>query len=412
MRMTDVLVVLAGSTFAAAALAGDPADDRAYAAELKADASAKTSALAENDAFVESDSSVKLGGWMQFRYYMNFREDTPDTGLPHQSGFTNGFEATKTRLITTGNVMSKDLTFKIEGEFSKTNGNFSLLDAYVNYAYENGWSTRIGQFKLPLLRQELISDTNQLMVGRSLTNDIFSQKRSQGVMGAWRNDSVQVRGALSDGLNTLNTPYTSPKEADIALTGRVDFKGGADWKVFDDYNSWQGNETAWLFGVAANWQSMGNTNASATVPQQNQFEYTADFTLQGSGWNVFAMFVGNHISPDSGGGNDTNNFGAQIQGGFFVHKNVEIYGSWDAVFPDSSYGAGLDSNFNTLSAGANFFPFEKSEAVRFVAQFSWFVNNPSENGLVNSAASNNNVGLLPNNADNQFAIIFQAQVVF
>jgi len=411
MRLTAVLGVAAGSTIAASVLAGGPDTDRAYAAELKADAAARTSALESAAGLAEGDSSVKLGGWFLFRYYMNFR-DNPSSGSFHDSGFTNGFESYKTRLNATGHVMSKDLTFKVEGEFSKNDGSFSLTDAYVDYKYENGLSARAGQFKAPLLRQELVGDQFQLGAGRTLTDDIFSQKRSQGLMGTWKNESWQVRGAITDGINTQNTPYTSPAESDVAVTARVDYKSAGDWKVFDDFSSWQGSETAWLVGFAGHWQMQGNTASTGTPPQRNLFEYTADFSIEGNGWNAFAAIIGRHIDPGSGGGGTLDDFGGVIQGGVFVHKNAEIFGSWDATFPDSNYGSGLDSDFHTLTGGVNIYPFEKSSAVKFTGQVAWFLNNPSENALVNPTTTSNVQGLRPYNDDNQFALIFQMQVVF
>jgi len=414
MRHSGALVVIAGSLFSLPALATEPTDDRAYASELKADAAARSSALAEKGVLAEGETSVKLGGWTQFRYYMNFREDPPpNSNGSHASGFTNGFEMAKSRLTASGSVLSKDLTFKVEGEFSKNGGSFGLLDAYVDYNYQNGFSARAGQFKVPLLRQELVSDTAQEGMGRVLANDVFSQKRSQGIMGTWRNEAWQVRGALSDGISTQNTVYTSPAEADIALTGRVDYRGGAgDWKLFDSFTSWQGTENCWLAGAAVHWQSSGNTNSTASVPQQDLLEYTADFTFKGNGWNVYGAFIGQHIAPDSGGGPALDNFGLIVQGGVFVHKNAEVFGSWDGIFPDSNYGPTLDSDFYTVSTGLNIFPFEKSNAVKFTTQVSWFINPTTTNALVAPAASSNNVGLLPSAEDNQFAVIFQFQVVF
>lgn len=37
-------------------------------------------------------------------------------------------------------------------------------------------------------------------------------------------------GAMSDGLGTLNTPYTSAAESDYAFSARGEFKWGDDWK--------------------------------------------------------------------------------------------------------------------------------------------------------------------------------------
>lgn len=411
MRSAFVIVGIAGAAVAGNALAGTPDSDRAYAAELKADAGARASALESAAGLADGETTVKLGGWAQFRYYMNFRDDQGDA-LPHQSGFTNGFESTRTRLNAAGSVMSKDLTYKIEGEFNKSTGAFGLLDAYVDWKYENGITARAGQFKAPLLREELVGDTYQLLANRGLVNEIFSQKRTQGIQGGWKNEQFALRGSLNDGLNTLNTDFNNSKESDFAATFRADFKGGGDWKVFDDFTGWRGQDLAWLVGAAAHYQHDGNTSSSGSAVQRQVIEYTVDFSVEGNGWNLFAMGVGRHIDPDASGAKSLDDFGIQIQGGVFVSNNAELFGAWDGVFVDKDYGAGKDKDFHALTFGSNVYLFEKSHAAKFTAQVSWFLNTPGETAPVSALASSNNLGLLPDVSDNQVALILQFQFMF
>lgn len=399
---SGMLVAVAGAAFGVfSAYAGD--DTRAYKAELAADAAGRTSALAAE----AGETTVKVGGFMQFRYMLNFRDDPSASGF-HDSGFTNGFEAPRTRINASGQVGGKDLTYKIEGDFAKSGGTFSLLDAYMNYAFDANSSLRFGQGKLSLIREENVSDTLQLAVNRSVANEIFTQKRSQFIQYGYKNENLQFRGAFSDGLNTLNTDYASTAEADWALTARVDFKGAGDWKAFDDFSSFRGSPNSWLAGVAAHYQSAGNTASNGSVDQSDLLVYTADFTYEGNGWNAYGAVIGRHSEPSTGDSLD--DFGAVLQAGVFVNDNVEVFGRWDAVFPDGDRPG--DDVFNTITAGANWYLFEKSQAAKFTADVAWYLQATSDNTLVASLAGSNNVALRPSTEENQFALRFQFQFIY
>ena len=74
------------------------------------------------------------------------------------------FRDCRTKLIFTGNVVNPNWTTKIEGDFSRNGGGFTLLDGWIDYNYGNGWQIKAGQFKDPLLREELIADENLQLV--------------------------------------------------------------------------------------------------------------------------------------------------------------------------------------------------------------------------------------------------------
>lgn len=405
MKQTSVLVVIAGAALSTAAMAGDTSD-RAYQAELMASSQSRT-----NSAGLFADnggSTVKVGGFSQFRWISNFR-DNPSLGSSgHDSGFTHGFEATRTRLEVTGTIGSDNLSFKVDSDFNKS-GEASLKDAYGNYKIDDNNAIKWGQFKAPLLREELVSDVRQLSVERSIVNTIFTADRAQGVMWTYESDSIRFMGALTDGPRTLNTPYNSASEGDIALTGRFEFKWGDDWKRFNDFTSWRNKDMAGLFGAAVHWQHTGNTAAVASQPQANMFEYTADYSLEGNGWNFYIAGVGSHFTPDNSSG-DTDDWGVLAQGGIFVSDADEIFGRWDWVIPDSDRTDNDD--FHTLAAGWNHYFFPESHAAKFTADVQWFINKASKNELVAGIADSNNNALRPDDQGDQFAIRLQMTLVF
>lgn len=417
MSRTMRLSFVAGSLVSVlGAFAADPDTQRAYAAELKADADARTSQLASEGLLIaqEGDTSIKLGGWSQFRYLMNWRRDPENLADgTHQSGFTNGFETARTRLLATGNIMVKDLTFKIEGEFNRNDGQFRMTDAWGKYKFDNGVYTMWGQFKPPMLREELVSDIYQLAMNRSMMNEIFSLKRSQGVMIGWQNDSWNIRGSLNDGGSASNTGFDSPQEADFAITGRVEYKGAGDWKQLDDFVGWRSQELVWLIGGALHYQHNGNTNASAPVTQEGEILYTVDASIEGSGWNAYGAFVGQ--TTDSEDDDSLSNFGTVLQGGYMFTDKLDAYLRWDAVISDGDNTNSDNEWYNTVSIGSNYYCFPRSHAAKFTVEFDWFVEQTDTNGLVNNFANSSSadlVGILPSNHDDQFALKFQFQLVF
>lgn len=424
MSQTRVLVLLAGAAMsigAGTALAGTPDESsdqsRAYAAELKADAALRSSLLGQ----AEGDTNVKLGGFGQFRYTMNFRDDPPSTPAFHDSGFTNGFEAERTRLQATGNIGSKDMTFKVEGNFDSS-GDFSLLDAYAMYNFGDGNSILAGQWQMPLWREWSLSPKGQLAADYSVMTEVFNPGYTQGIGYQHRGDSFGILASFNDGVRSGNTPYTSGStvsgtgtglnttgEADWALTARAEFKGGGAWEQFDEFTSWRGNPTMWLIGGAAHWQSQGNTASNISVSQQDIFGFAIDAMLKGNGWNGYGAVVMSITDPPTG--DSQNDFGGVLQGGVFVSDTVELFARYDGVFPDGDRAE--DNIFQTICFGANAYPFAKSNAVKFTADVSWFLNETTENEMVEPVAESiNPVGLLPSNQSDQFAVRLQFQWIF
>ncbi len=429
MSQTRVLVLLAGAAISATALAGNPDQDRAYAAELKADALNKSSALESSGlgTLAEGDSKVVLGGFTQFRYYLNFREDPGNVGLPHDSGFTNGFEATRTRLQATGNVLSKDFTFKVEGQFSGDNGSFTLLDAFARWSFEDSNAVVIGQWQNPLWREWALAPHGQLAADYSTVTAVYAPGYTQGVGFNHRSDQWNVLVSVNDGLNAGNTPYTTPaaqlggpggagvfgtNEADIGVSGRFEFKGGGDWKLFDDFSGWRGQDTAWLVGLGGHWEKDGNTASTGTSWQGQQVRLALDGQIEGNGWNVYAMALWARTDPDSGS-QSVDDFAGIIQGGYMFTDNVEGFIGWNGIFTDDDWGAGVDEDFHTIMGGVNFYPFAKSSAVKFTTDLQWWFNKTTETAPVEAVALTNNVlGLRSSNEDNQVAVRFQLQVTF
>jgi hypothetical protein len=384
MSQTRVLVLLAGAALSigAPALAQNAtlATDRAYQAELNADAASRASLLqggggtAGRDAngfFISDgtgDNTLYFGGTIQFRYTMSFRDDD---SVGDNEDFTHGFSNNTVRLRTFGNVWSKDYFYKLVGNFNTDGDGFELEDAYAGYDFGNGFKLMAGQMKAPLLWEQLVDNEFQLASGRSVAGTFFSQGRSQGINATYEADQFRVQGAFTDGANTLNTYYNSASEADYAITARVDVAlAGSDWGRFNDFTSFRNQEElAARVGGAVHWQDGGETGGPTADTQL--IRYTIDGQVEGAGWNVFAAGMGENV--DTEGGSESDNFGLLLQGGIFVADQFEIFARVDAIFwDDDAFGDIDDSWF--LTVGANYYISPESHAAKFTAEVGYSFN--------------------------------------
>lgn len=415
---------LVSAACAASALAGEPTlPDTTHTLDLSRsvtfDASARSSlapagATSGHDGkgfFVSDGGANKLyiGGHYQFRYIDNWREDGVGNG---DSGYTNGFTFRRMRLTVSGTVIDPRLSFGIQGDFN-TGGTFQLVEVFGEYKLNDKWSLKWGEFKLQLLQEENTGHVRQQAVERSAMDTVFTQNYSQGVQLRYAGDPFRATAAFSDGINSLNTDFVSNVEYDFAFTGRGEWKLAGDWKQFEQFSSWRSASSAAFLGAAAHFQNGGSTAAPGgtplqSTPNQSLLQYTADVSIKGSGWNVFASFVGRNIDVHSDGPT-FDDFGFVVQGGLFLTDQFEVFARYDELFPDSDRGA-TGNDFAEITAGGNYYFVPESQVAKFTADLVWFPDDQA--GSSSLMRPNTGIGLLASNKDNQFALRFQIQIIF
>lgn len=458
---------LAGTAFAAET--PDTTDSsRAYANELTADAAGRTSLAApkaSNGLTITDGSgnfSLRIGGLMQFRYTADFRSGSnPNTtpvpatggGLTGNDKATIGFSLPRTQLYFSGMAGSPELTYYIQGNFSSAtsngtfntvnstpvsnNGNFQLEDAFVKYAFDNNWDVRFGQFKLPILYEDLIGDGYQQSIDRSFTTDVYRQQRSQGIQVGYTADAFRVLGAISDGWRSANTDYNSPNESDYSVTIRVDGKFAGDWNQWNQFSSWQNSQFAAFLGGALNWQQGGKTgsppDAVTNANQGNYLLWTIDGSVKGNGWNLYGAFIGSNartLTSSLGGGQSLNSYGWQLQGGWFATNQIELFGRYDGIYANRSIGGvGTLSprTWNFIDFGVNYYIFPESQTAKISADVVIGLNKDQNLQAVNFqgnaatgqfipgstiAAPNTNAGVLGSPKAGEVALRAQFQLLF
>ncbi len=418
--------VALGETNAPAGASSD--EVRALVADMLADAETRSSLLQSGGTagydgkfFLASpDGAFRLNvsGQMQFRYIANFRDEATGATLDE---FESGFQNRRMKLQFDGTAWN-DWFYRLQFEFGRNNGTATLQDAYFGYNFDNGLKIRAGQFKLPFLREELVSSRYQLVIDRSYANEIYNQDRSQGIELSYQAEHWRVAGAFSDGIGlgpmllpvavgTDNTDFNNPAESDWALTGRFEYLGSGNWDQFKYFSSPRGSEgIAWMLGAAANWQGGAPGSTPADRDTGNMFGWTVDASLLGNGWNAFAAFTGRHGDADFFGGSSVDEYGFVVQGGVFVTEDIEPYVRWDAIIPDGS--AAADDMFNVITFGGNYYI--HGQAAKFSLDCQYFIDDGADStvGNVSPLPSNTGIGYLGGPTDSEFVIRAQFQLLF
>ena len=426
MSQAKRLVLLTGAALslgaASVAQAGQSNDDvRAIVSEMMSDAETRSSLLAGGDAghdgkfFIAGDGfRLNVGGQIQFRYLLNFRDDD----VAPADDFSNGFQARRTKIDFNGTI-NKDWDFRVLGAFSREGGEFGLEEAWGRYNFANGVKFRWGQFKLPMLREELVSSSKQLAVERSLTNEVFTQDRSQGVELSAQYEGWRWAVAFSDGLDSENTdfndsgassiPFRTAGEAEYAFTGRVEFLFNGKWDMFEDFTAAKGQDFGFMLGGAAHWQQSTQT-PNPTDTDFNTFQFTVDASLEGDSWNLYGAFIYRIQDPtSSGSGDDVNDFGAVVQGGWRFAENTEVFARWDAIFADNDRFGGGEDNFHFITVGFN--QYYAGHAAKASIDAVWSLNDTS-NLVSTGALSDTGVGLLGDTNEGEVAVRLQMQLLF
>lgn len=434
MSQTKRFVLLAGAALSLggvnAALgqqAQNPDEVRAIVAEMLADAQTRSSLLAGGGAghdgqFYLADANgnfrLNVAGQIQFRYVLNWRDDDNTVGTRASDDFTTGFQTRRTKLAFSGNIVNPNWTYKIVGAFDREGGSFGLEEAYVGYKFDNGMKVKMGQFKLPFLREELVSSRYQLAADRSVANEVFNQDFSQGVELRYEQNDWRFMAAFSDGFASRNTDFPNGAgQADWALTGRFEYKFQGMWEDFEDFTSQTGQKFGALFGAAIHYQESPNSNAPSDVDGQ-YLAYTADLSLEGDSWNLYGAFIGAHSDsrgPVGAGNNpEFDDFGAVIQGGYRFAKDTELFARWDAVFLDNDRVASGEDNFHFLTVGLNqYYAGHAAKAtLDFVYAFTETTNLVGASGFANGGFPNSGLGLLGDSEDGEVTVRLQFQLLF
>ena len=435
----------------------------------------------------DGNFKLKFGGQLQTRWAGSFYSTRDENILNRNPGASTnrggtapavnsfkksdyGFEVRRFKLDFSGHVIDPSWQYRMvliydrQGTISASNNAYTggvgaaggaagVEDAYVRKDLGDGFALQFGQFKSPFLREELVSSKYQLAAERSIVNYMFTTKFTQGVMAEWRGDNLLVQGCYNDGGNNSTYGAVSGSNNGVGFTewafsGRVAYLAFGNWKIFDDMNSYSGDDQGLLFGLAANWQRGGQQSASYASPNNipangnsdaDMLTWEVDATWYFGGANLFSQFVMNtaySIPGSAGAGSDNssiNSYGLIVQGGYFISSEIETFARWEwmetanegynnvASNRGDNTTTGPTANVNVFNAGKvniatigmNWFV-HGSKNVKFTVDYGWtFSGNLWFNqGIFSQNVSGADYRVEPKGGGNETVVRAQLQLLF
>lgn len=443
MGQISKIVLLAGAALSVAtpALAQNADQNRAYAAELQADAAGRASLqgrTASEGLTIRDGSgnfSLRVGALLQFRYTADFRGDgtgdfngdgVADATISSDDDTTLGFNRPATQLRFSGTAGAPELKYYVQGSFNESgvagsSGNFSLDDAYAGWSWDNGFTLAAGQLKVPVIKEWAMDEGNMLAAGRSITGAYFGEGitgRTQGILGSYASDSFRLGVVFDDGHQSQNTPIFAPGgllggEADFGLTGRVDIKFAGDWSQAAQFSSWQNSDFGAFVGGGIHYEQWGSTGdgndaapaAGVASPNPSVLLYTIDGQLVGNGWGAYAAFTGMNVDLDTAAADDVDQYGILLQGSIFLADQWEIFGRWDWLMLDknnNNFVVAPDEldpdDLHFLTFGVNYYVFPQSQTAKLTLDTVIGLNETYEAFRGSPGGGNSTLGVFGNGA--------------
>ena len=204
-QITSAALILAAA--AGFAAAGSSLElDRAYAAELKADAGAR-SVLNQGNA-----GNINVHAGVRFGYSFN----SVDGSASSDDDTTMGFQFSEAEIAIEGDV-TDSMHARISFDFGpnnmhvasgQTQGLAELEDAYVDWAVNDTFSLRVGQFIPAFSAESSTSEFNTVGSYRSVTHESLGTPAwTQGIEAQFGNDTWDFSVSFNDGFNSANTAF-------------------------------------------------------------------------------------------------------------------------------------------------------------------------------------------------------------
>jgi len=281
----------------------------------------------------------------QTRYVYNEQDDANGNSTDSNRF---GVEMRRTKVWVQGHVFDPTWTYKVKGNFDveNDNGTYESQEIFVQKAFD-GLTIRVGQFKAPLLKEQMVSSMHQLAVDRSLINKRSDPDFPVGFQIAGEHDDWRWFVMVHNGITAAHGGW-SDFDTEYAFSARVEFKIGGAWQQFEQYASRPGSERGLMLGAAINYENeeygAGPPLPAGVDNEIESLEYTVDAMYHGDGWHVFAAFVAERQDNGADGPEelDRTPWGVVAQGGVFITDEWELFARYE-------YGEGDDSSIEDLS---------------------------------------------------------------
>jgi len=257
----------------------------------------------------------------------------PGTAGPGVSKGTFRIRRAKTEL--TGWVYRRELTYELQLSWAGPEPGASttspLEDFILNWdASKNGrFQVAVGQFKVPLGRQELTSSNKQEFADRDLLSGEFSRGRDIGVQlwGLLGKGKVEYRAGIFNGNAASRLENDNDK---YQYNLRLMFQPFGDAKYSEsDFES----KDKPLLAIAGEFESNDLHHATNADDLDTRI-FGLDGVFKYKGVFLFAEYFWRHRTPEVAPAFDSNGFHAQA-GFFLVRDRLEVAGRYAAYDPSS-----------------------------------------------------------------------------
>ena len=317
---------------------------------------------------------LNIAGQLQIRWIYNFI-DEPDR---HRQGFEN----TRTRMTFSGHVFSRDLQYLVRTEFTRNepqlvNGLNFVQDAWVRFQLTDGVGIRVGQFKVPFNREELVSSAHQLAVERSVVNESYNLGRTQGVELVIADDVHRLAISINDGASDSLGGFTSAgggvatavvqvgdpihnnalfQDVEYSIQARYEYILAGSREQFEDFTSPIDEPFAAMWGIAGHSQlTEANGMLTATRDEIRWLAITTDLSIEFGGANLFGSFTYHYVDR-AGFAGQFNMFGIVVQGGYYITPKWEVFARYEWGEADSKNDLFVNSNnLSVVTFGANYY---------------------------------------------------------
>lgn len=337
----------------------------------------------ENDHFVirSEDGNFLLNpnAQFQFRYVSDWRRESKN-GVAESDDNQSGFEVRRLKFSLDGNVFTKNLTYKLQWNTGRTNGQLVLDEGYVRYKFDDvPLAVRGGTFANTFEHETEISSKRQLGVERSLAHEILAsgaiggENYVQGVELIYdAGDSSPLRGwvGYTDGFNSRNTAFSDAGPGSAALGivtsggavhGRVEYKFAGDWKNYEDFTALKTKTDLLVIGGGADVEFADNLTA---------YLHTVDVQWESAAVRGLAAYAGYYgVLRDfrtvaAGIENNPYDWGLVAQVSYLLDDQWEVFGRYSYVGLDSGAPTGtgtlgaaarISDQLHEITVGANYY---------------------------------------------------------
>ena len=308
-----------------------------------------------------ADGNYKLRMRLRGQFLAEFRDpDGGDEAL--------GFRARRVRASWDGHAFVPWFKYKFQMDFRDSSA--ELKDMRFDFAYNKSFVPRLGQYKVPALRETLNSSSALQLVGRSIVNDNFEFDRDLGI-GLWGTDDKFFRYEL--GLFQGQGPNSSNDRNDTGMlwAGRVVFSpfGGDVKKVKPNFAKHQSLAiAAYVAGINVEVDGEpkdsnvggfdedfgGLTRLADLGVDEAQFvTWGTDISYKHPWFNIEGEYVGRWTDPDSGADSIYDQALRVQAGAFIIPKTLEVAARWAQIWLDDSVG-GTDTQWE-ITPGINYY---------------------------------------------------------